>query len=73
MAKKNKNVFLIVFLTVIKAGFITGLACALAGYAAIKIYLNDLEPIPNLANYHRNIVTQVLSSDERIIKTFQAY
>ena len=56
------------------ASLIAGLSlCALAGCAAIKLYLNDLEPIPNLANYHRNIVTQVLSSDERIIKTFQAY
>ena len=73
MAKKKKKIFLNILFTLIKVGLIISIACALAGYAAIKIYLNDLEPIPNLANYHRNIVTQVLSSDERIIKTFQAY
>ena len=73
MAKKNKKTVLNIFFTLVKVGLIIAIACALAGYAAIKMYLNDLEPIPNLANYHRNIVTQVLSSDERIIKTFQAY
>ncbi|MBQ8886770.1 MAG: PBP1A family penicillin-binding protein [Candidatus Gastranaerophilales bacterium] len=73
MSKKKKNVFLTVIFTLIKVGIITGLACTLAGYTAVKMYLNDLEPIPNLENYTRNIVTQVLSSDERIIKTFQAY
>ncbi len=74
MSKKQKNnKFLNIIFTLIKIGLIVGLAFILAGYAAIKIYLNDLEPIPNLANYNRNIVTQVLSSDSRIIKTFQAY
>ena len=73
MAKKSKNVFLNIIFTLIKVGIIIGVASALACFAAIKMYLNDLEPIPNLENYNRNIVTQILSSDERIIKTFQAY
>lgn len=71
--KQKKNKFLNIILTLIKIGLIISIAFMLAGYAAIKIYLNDLEPIPNLANYNRNIVTQVLASDSRIIKTFQAY
>lgn len=70
--QKNNKILNIIF-TLIKAGLIICFAFMLAAYAAIKIYLNDLEPIPNLANYNRNIVTQVLSSDSRIIKTFQAY
>lgn len=73
MTKKKKNIFLTVIFTLMKVGIITAVACTLAGYTAVKMYLNDLEPIPNLENYTRNIVTQVLSSDERIIKTFQAY
>lgn len=70
--QKNNKILNIIF-TLIKIGLIVCFAFMLAAYAAIKIYLNDLEPIPNLANYNRNIVTQVLASDSRIIKTFQAY
>ena len=54
MAKNKKKVFFNILFTLIKVGIIIAIACALAGYAAIKIYLNDLEPIPNLANYQRN-------------------
>ena len=56
--KKKKNVFL----SFVKGLFIIGIAIILAGYVAVKMYLNDLAPIPNLENYNRNIVTQVFSS-----------
>ena len=56
MTKKKKNIFLTVLFTLMKVGIITGVACTLAGYTAVKMYLNDLEPIPNLENYTRNIV-----------------
>ena len=49
------------------------MALALASFAAIKMYLNDLEPIPQLDNYNRNIVTQVYSADGHVIKTFQTF
>ena len=67
--KKKKNVFL----SFVKGLFIIGIAIILAGYVAVKMYLNDLAPIPNLENYNRNIVTQVFSSDEHVIKTFQTF
>ncbi len=67
--KKKSNVFL----SFIKGVFIIGIAVILAGYVAVKMYLNDLAPIPNLENYNRNIVTQVYSSDEHVIKTFQTF
>ncbi|MBQ4123288.1 PBP1A family penicillin-binding protein [bacterium] len=49
------------------------LAVTLAGYVAVKSYLSSLPPIPQLANYNRNIVTQVFSSDGHLIKTFQTF
>ncbi len=61
------------FVTFIKIVFIMFLAIILAVYAAIKMYLNDLPPIPNLVNYNRNIVTQVYSSDNHLLKTFQTF
>lgn len=61
------------FFTFIKVVFVITVAFMLAGYAAVKIYLAGLEPIPNLINYNRNIVTQVYSSDEHLIKTFQTF
>ena len=67
--KKKPNVFL----NILKVAFIILFAVSLAAYAAIKMYLAGLQPIPNFDNYTRNIVTQVYSSDERIIKTFQTF
>ena len=67
--KKRRNPFF----TFIKAIFIIFIAIILAAYVAIKMYLNDLSPIPQLNNYSRNIVTQVYSSDDHLIKTFQTY
>ena len=51
MAKKDKKTFLNIFFTLVKVSLIIAIACTLAGYAAIKMFLNNLEPIPNLANY----------------------
>ncbi len=59
--------------TLIKGAFIISIAVMLAGYVAIKMYLDDLSPIPQLKNFNRNIVTQVYSSDDHIIKTFQTF
>ncbi len=67
--KKKENLFF----NFIKGLFIIVIAFILAGYAAVKMYLNDLGPIPQLNNYNRNIVTQIYSSDERLIKTFQTF
>ncbi len=61
------------FVTFIKVLFIIVFAIILAGYAAIKMYLNDLEPITQLNDYNRNIVTQIYSSDNHLIKTFQTF
>ncbi len=69
MKKKKANPFV----SFIKVVFVIAIALILAGYAAIKMYLNDLSPIPQLNNYNRNIVTQVYSSDNHIIKTFQTF
>ena len=70
MSKNNtKNPFV----TLLQVIFIVGIAVILAGYVAIKTYLRDLSPIPQLNNYSRNIVTQVYSSDEHLIKTFQTF
>ncbi len=66
--KKRNPIF-----TFIKVVFIIMLAFSLAGYTAVKFYLGGLEPIPNLINYNRNIVTQVYSADEHLIKTFQTF
>lgn len=71
MSRKKKKYNSI--LTFIKTIFIIGLAVILAGYFAIKMYLNDLPSIPQLNNYNRNIVTQVYSSDGHVIKTFQTF
>ena len=69
-SKKRKSNPFIVFIKVV---FIIFFAVALAGYASVKMYLNKLEPIPQLSEYTRNIVTQVYSSDNHLIKTFQAF
>ena len=61
------------FITFIKFIFITFLAIIAASYFAIKTYLSELEPIPQLNDYNRNIVTQVYSSDDHLIKTFQTF
>lgn len=61
------------FLTFIKIVLVIFVAVMLAGYATIKMYLNKLEPIPQLGEYTRNIVTQVYSSDNHLIKTFQTF
>ena len=67
--KKKEKPFFIILKTI----FVMMVAVVLAGYAAVKMYLNSLEPIPNLNNYQRNIVTQVYSADEHLIKTFQTF
>ena len=69
MSNKKRNPFF----TFLKIVFVTFLAFVLAGYAAVKIYLNELPPIPQLENYNRNIVTQVYSSDGYLLKTFQTF
>lgn len=69
--KKNKKVN--AFIKFIKVTLIIIAAFILAGYYAVKLYLNDLPPIPQLKNYNRNIVTQVYSSDNKLIKTFQTF
>jgi penicillin-binding protein 1A len=61
------------FFTFIKFILVVLIAVVLAGYAAVKMYLNDLPPIPKLNSYNRNIVTQVYSADNHIIKTFQTF
>ncbi len=61
------------FFGIIKFIFICILAFMLAGYVAVKSYLDDLAPIPQLQNYKRNIVTQVYSTDGHVIKTFQTF
>ncbi len=67
--KKNSNAFF----TFIKVIFIIMAAFILAGYVAVKMYLAELGPIPQLDNYNRNIVTRVFSSDGHLIKTFQTF
>ena len=68
--KKRQNSFV----TFIKVVFIIFIAVCLAAYFTFKAYLKDLDPIPNLNNYTRNIVTQIYSSDEEhLIKTFQTF
>ncbi len=67
--KKKTNPFFMF----IKVMFIMMFAVCLALYVALKAYLKDLPPIPQLTDYSRNIVTQVYSSDEHLIKTFQTF
>ena len=67
--RKGKNPFV----SLIKIIFISSIAIMLASYFAVKNYLDELGPIPQLKNYSRNIVTQVYSSDEHLIKTFQTF
>lgn len=67
--RKKSNPFFIF----IKIIFIISAAFVLAGYAAVKIYLNEQPPIPQLLNYNRNIVTQVYSADGHLLKTFQTF
>ncbi len=66
---KNQNPFL----SFLKIIFVICIATGMALYFAIKMYLDDLTPIPQLNNYTRNIVTQVYSSDNHLIKTFQTF
>ena len=72
MPKKNKKKSN-PFFTFIKVLFIIMAAFILAGYVAVKMYLAELGPIPQLENYNRNIVTRVFSSDGHLIKTFQTF
>ncbi len=71
LPKKRKKVNALISL--IKVLFVIATAFILAGYFAVKIYLDDLPPIPQLNNYNRNIVTQVFSQDGHVIKTFQTF
>ena len=50
-----------------------GLAIALAGMIALKVYLISLPPIKNLNTLKPNIVTTFCANDGRVIKTFAAY
>lgn len=59
--KPNKN--LIVMLS----------ACLIACIIAFNLYLALLPPIKNLKTYSPNLVTQFVSQDGEIIKTFSAY
>lgn len=68
-AKKKSNPFF----SFIKGVIVIILALFLAGYFVVEKYLDELPPIPKLDNYKRTVVTQVYSSDGRLIKTFQAY
>lgn len=70
-SKKNKKGN--TFIQFIKVTFIVLAAFILAGYYSVKLYLNGLPPIPQLNNYNRNIVTQVYSADDKLIKTFQTF
>ena len=67
--KKKNNAFF----SFIKVILIVSIAFILAGYVAVKMYLNEQPPIPQLNNYNRNIVTQVYSSDGHLLKTFQTF
>ncbi len=69
MASKKTNPFL----NVLKVVCVVSLAIMLAGYVSVELFLANLEPIPQLNNYNRNIVTQVYSSDGHLIKTFQTF
>ncbi len=60
-------------LTFIKYGVIIGIACLLAGYFGLKVYLGSLKPIKNLSEFKPNIVTKIYSSDGEMIKTFTGY
>ncbi len=71
MPKKNKKENPILFL--FKMMFIIGTALILAFYFSVKTYLDSLGPIPQLKDYNRNIVTQIYSSDNKLIKTFQPF
>ena len=61
------------FLATLRFLFVTGCACALAGVAALQLYLSSLPPIENLNGFKPNIVTKFYSEDGEIIKTFTAY
>jgi len=49
------------------------IAFVLAGVASGFIYLNSLPPISQLRNYQPTLVSQIVSSDDSVIKTFGAY
>ena len=55
MPKKNKKKSN-PFFTFIKVLFIILAAFILAGYVAVKMYLAELGPIPQLENYNRNSI-----------------
>ena len=71
MAKKDQKENPI--LSFIKVIIVVSAALILALYFAVKTYLDSLGPIPQLNNYNRNIVTQIYSSDNKLIKTFQPF
>ena len=66
---KKRNLFF----SIVKATLIIFIAIVLAGYVSVKLFLGSLEPIPQLNSYNRNIVTQVFSADNHLIKTFQTF
>jgi len=66
MDKSSKNGSCLVIFVVI-------LALLLGGIAAVIIYFNSLPPISQLKNYQPTLVSQVVSSDGVVIKTFGAY
>ena len=72
MNNKGQNGF-VKALGAAKFAIILTAAGVLAGYTALTVCLSSQPPIPNLANYEPNIVTQFYSSDGQIIKTFAAY
>ncbi|MDD3013262.1 MAG: transglycosylase domain-containing protein, partial [Candidatus Gastranaerophilales bacterium] len=49
------------------------IAFILAGIASGFIYLNSLPPISQLKNYQPTLVSQIVSNDNTVIKTFGAY
>ena len=48
-------------------------AIIFAGIAAFYIYIENLPPISQLASFQPNLVSQFVSSDEVVIKTFTSY
>src|SRR3989339_1506561 len=49
------------------------LAFTLAGIASAFFYLNNLPPISELQNYQPTLVSQVVSSDGAVLKTFGSF
>lgn len=63
--KKNSNIIPYVIVSI--------LAIILAGVASFNLYLALLPPIKDLRDFKPNLVTQFVSNDGEIIKTFSAY